>query len=68
MAKNQEIKEVSINGSRVFVENGEVKTMLCGDESLIVTLIENPEKYLKDNGYITLEEFIQRAYKLNEKP
>ena len=37
-----------------------MKTVLSEDESLIVTQIENPEKYLKDNGHITLEELFQR--------
>ena len=45
MAKKREIKEVSINGSRVFVENGEVKTVFSEE--------------IQKTGYMSVEECYQ---------
>lgn len=45
MAKKREIKEVNINGSRVYVENGEVKTVLSGE--------------IQRTGYMSVEECYQ---------
>ena len=45
MAKKQEIKEVNINGSRVYVENGEVKTVLSDE--------------IQRTGYMSVEECYQ---------
>ena len=60
MAKKQEIKEVNINGSRVYVENGEVKTVLSDE--------------IQRTGYMSVEECyqlidsaIRMVYELNEK-
>lgn len=60
MAKKREIKEVNINGSRVFVEKGEVKTVLSDE--------------IQRTGYMSVEECyqlihsaIRMVYELNEK-
>ncbi|MBQ3364058.1 MAG: hypothetical protein IJG42_08940 [Muribaculaceae bacterium] len=58
--KKRKIKEVNINGSRVYVENGEVKTVLSDE--------------IQRTGYMSVEECyqlidsaIRMVYELNEK-
>ena len=60
MEKNREIKELNINGSRVYVQNGEVKTVLSDE--------------IQRTGYMSVEECyqlihsaIRMVYELNEK-
>ena len=45
MEKNREIKEVNINGSRVYVENGKVKTAFSEE--------------IQKTGYMSVEECYQ---------
>lgn len=60
MAKKREIKEVNINGSRVFVEKGQVKTVLSEE--------------IQKAGFMSVEEAeqitlagIMMIYELNEE-
>jgi len=60
MAKKREIKEVNINGSRVFFEKGQVKTVFSDE--------------IQRTGYMSVEECyqlihsaIRMVYELNEK-
>ena len=59
MAKKREIKEVNINGSRVYVENGEVKTVF-NDK------IQRTGYMLVDECYQLIHAAIKMVYELNE--
>ena len=60
MEKNREIKEVNINGSRVYVENGEVKTVLSGE-------IQRTGYMSVEVCYQLIDSAIRMVYELNEK-
>jgi len=60
MAKDREIKEVNINGTRIFVDNGEVKTVFSQE--------------IQRTGYMSVEECyqlidsaIKMVYELNDE-
>ncbi len=59
MAKKREIKEVNINGSQVYVENGEVKTVF-NDK------IQRTGYMLVDECYQLIHAAIKMVYELNE--
>ncbi len=59
MAKKREIKEVNINGSRVYVENGEVKTVF-NDK------IQRTGYMSVDECYQLIHAAIKMVYELNE--
>ena len=58
MAKKQSLNEVNVNGSRVYVENGKVKTQLS--------------EAIQNSGYMSVEdsrkitlEAVKKIYELN---
>ena len=60
MAKDREIKEVNINSTRIFVDNGEVKTVFSQE--------------IQRTGYMSVEECyqlidsaIKMVYELNDE-
>lgn len=59
MAKKREIKEVNINGSHVYVENGEVKTVFNYK-------IQRTGYMLVDECYQLIHAAIKMVYELNE--
>lgn len=60
MAKKREIKEVNINGSRVFVEKGQVKTVLSEE-------IQKAGYMSVEECYQLIDSAIRMVYELNEK-
>ena len=57
MAKKQSLNEVNVNGSRVYVENGEVKTKLS-------EVIEKNEYMSVEDARKIAHEIIKKEYQL----
>ena len=60
MAKDREIKEVNINGTRVFVDNGEVKTVFSQE-------IQRTGYMSVEDCYQLIDSAIKMVYELSDE-